>query len=494
MSEETEINELLAEFERDPAAALDRQPPKFDTAGNRLGAPPSAFSPADVAAGRFIDGRDEVRRQHATVDGGVIIRLEDILPGRAPYELSDRADRLVDRLVHKDLAAMEAAGLREASLAESPWSDDYWGIYRGVLGCRYADPRFPSASDWSENYEYVRDRPAPAIAATGDADAIDRLSPSEKYDLLVGDARGTLTAKMWDEGRAYYERDGKVERWMGICHGWAPAAYMLPRPRSAVTVLAADGRTRLRFYPSDIKALASLLWAKVDTVTRFVGGRCNDKDPARDEIGRVTSSRCFDTNPGTWHLAVVNQLGACKRSFVIDATFDYEVWNQPVHAYSYRYFNPQRFRYTATLDAARVPYAEFQRDWFRRYRSREIAEVVGVVMTLDYVVETSPSHAARDDASRDQLNRVQYIYDLELDAQGAIIGGEWYSNRHPDFLWTPPPDARARTAADALASGEWPEGQALPEAWRRAALRAAESYSGAAPLARIVERLLELAG
>ncbi len=493
MSEETELNEFLATFERDPAAALDRHPPKFDADGAPLAAPTSAFAADDIANGRDVEGRDEYRKRHSAVDGGVIIRLQDILPGRAPYELSDRAERLVDRMVHTDLASMEAAGLRESTLAESPWSDDYWGIYRGILGCRYADPRFPGSSDWSENHAYVRDRPAPAIAATGDADAIDRLSPSEKYDLLIGDDAGTLTTKMWDEGRAYYERDGKVETWMGICHGWAAAAYMLPRPRSAVTVLAADGRTHVRFYPADIKALASLLWANTDTVSRFVGGRCNDKEPQRDEVGRVVSARCFDTNPGTWHMAVVNQIGACKRSFVLDATFDYEVWNQPVRGYSYRYFNPQLFRYVSTLEAATVPYGDFRRDWFRRYRSPAVASIVGIAMTLDYVVETTPSHATSDDQSRDEVNRVRYVYDLELDAQNKIIGGEWYTNRHPDFLWTPPPDGRARTAADAYATGDWPEGQALPDTWRRAALRASEGYGGAAPLARIVERLIELA-
>ena len=55
------------------------------------------------------------------------------------------------------------------------------------------------------------------------------LSPSEKYDLLVGDKNFTLTKAMWNEGLGYYNRNGSVERWMGICHGWAIAAYMYPR-------------------------------------------------------------------------------------------------------------------------------------------------------------------------------------------------------------------------------------------------------------------------
>ena len=44
---------------------------------------------------------------------------------------------------------------------------------------------------------------------------------------------------------------------MGICHGWAPAAFMVQRPTKMVEVLAADGKTKIKFYPSDIKALAN---------------------------------------------------------------------------------------------------------------------------------------------------------------------------------------------------------------------------------------------
>src|SRR6185436_9002354 len=98
-----------------------------------------------------------------------------------------------------------------------------------------------------------------------------------------------------------------------------------------------DGKTPLLFYPSDLKGLASLLWATTDPPSRGVGGRCEDTNPKKDRNGRVISPACFDSNPGTWHLAVVNQIGVAKRSMVIDATYDFEVWNQPVYGYRYRY-------------------------------------------------------------------------------------------------------------------------------------------------------------
>src|SRR5262249_28151314 len=150
-------------------------------------------------------------------------------------------------------------------------------LYRGLLGRRYADPAYPDGTDWVENHAYVAAHPAAAITKSGDAAAIDLLSPAEKYEFLVGDREGSLTAAMWNEGRLYQERDGKVERWMGICDGWAVASYMLPRPTRVATALAADGKTQLRFYPDDIKALASLLWAKARVSVRFIGTRCTEK-------------------------------------------------------------------------------------------------------------------------------------------------------------------------------------------------------------------------
>ncbi len=483
------VDAMLKDFDRDPVEALNRRPPKLDADGQEVG-PETVFSPGDIRAGRDITGRDRSRRSISMLDHGVLVRLGDILPGRAPCAEADRAERLVDRLEHRTLAGMRDADLSASTLEESPWSDDYWAIYLGVLGKRYADPRFPKADDWHENYDYIQRHPARDIVARGDAAAIDMLSPSEKYDILVGDTAMGLTQRMWAEGKYYYDRDGEVEPWMGICHGWAPASYCLPRPRRAVEVLAADGRTRLRFYPSDIKGLATLLWANAGTVSRFVGGRCNDKDPAVDASGRLTSERCFDTNPGTFHLSVVNQIGVSRRSTVMDATFDYEVWNHPIYGYRYALFNPQTRRYAPDLATATVSRADYTRDHFAARRAGPAAGFVGVMMQVTYVVETSPTHALEDLPASDRLRTARYLYDLELDADEQIIGGEWYTNKHPDFLWTPPPNTRPRTPADALLTGSWaPEGP-IPEAWRRPAWRASDSASPSA-LAAIVEGLIE---
>jgi hypothetical protein len=277
---------------------------------------------------------------------------------------------------------------------------------------------------------------------------------------------------------------------MGICHGWAPVAYMLPRPQKAIEVLAADGVTKIRFYPSDIKALGSLLWANARSATRFIGGRCNTKMPALDSIGRIKDASCRDTNAGTWHLAIVNQLGKGKRSFVLDATFDYEVWNQPVYGYDYVYFNPKTNKTSSTLAGAKVTVGSYTTDKFKQYRAPGTTHIVGIAMNVKWVVETSPTHATTDSPARDAISGARYLYTLELDSAGNIVGGEWLQNAHPDFLWTPPKDAKAISAYESSATGTWSGTGAVPASWRTAASRSSQLGQ---PLTGIVNKLSELA-
>jgi len=488
--DENDIQRTLDAFEHDPKAAMNRIPEKRDAATTSGAAAPNPFAPSDFANGDYVLHRDTVRGKFAKMIDGVIVTFEDVIPGRAGIEAKDHAEDLVDTLKYQKPSEMDAAKLTTAALDVTPWSDDYWPVYLGVLGRRYADPAFPASEDWKQNFEYISAHPVAEIVASGDNKAIDLLSPSEKYDLLIGDASFGLTSAMWSQGKYYYDDKGKVETWMGICHGWAPASYMLPRPSRAVTVVAADGKTKLRFYPSDIKALASLLWANARTVSKFIGTRSNDKEPKTDEVGRVISAQVFDTNPGTWHLSVVNQIGVSKRSFIIDATYDYEVWNQPFYAYEYRYFNPQTLKFATDLRAATIARGDFAKDRFAKYRSPNGVAFAGVAMRVGYVVETEPSHKESDSPKNDALKVVDYYYDLELDTSEKIVGGEWYLNRHPDFLWTPAKKARAVTPADASAKGGWTLTSRLPASWRRAAVQVS---ANGLPLAKIVERLIKAA-
>jgi hypothetical protein len=494
-----DIESTLQQFQANPQRVMNQHLQKFygsfDTQARPLQRPEPKFRPQDIRSGNFILQRDHYRQRMCTIVNGARICMKDIYPGRAPIEHGDLVQNLVDNGARaiKNPTEMERLKLTTAKLQESPWSDDYWPIYKGVTAARYADPEFPGSEDWETNKNYVSkspinpnimfDRPS---TDRHNVSSIDLLSPAEKYDLLVGDRNGTLTQAMWRQGEEYYRSTGKVETWMGICHGWAPASYMLPRPTSAVTVTSADGRTKIKFFPSDIKALSSLLWAQTETPSKMSGGRCNDKSPRQEANGRVISQECFDNNPGTWHATVVNQIGVSKRSFVIDATYDYEVWNQPMYGYGYTYFNPQTNKSTNKLQEAIVSISDFKADKFKNHRSPDARSIVGIAMDVSYVVETSPSHVLTDNAKNDAIRTVRYLYDLELDAKGNIIGGEWYTNEHPDFLWTPPANTRVASLGDRLTQGSWNGLAPLPKEWTRAAVGAAQYGQ---PLAKIVETL-----
>jgi hypothetical protein len=386
---------------------------------------------------------------------------------------------------------MEAQHLRCAELRVLPWAADYWPFYLGGLGRRYADPHFPRSRRWDKNHAYAKSHPARLIIKSGCEEAINLLSPSEKYDFLIGDERGTLTAAMWEEGAQYFANQRKVERWMGICHGWAPASYMVSRPSKEVIVLAADGRTRLRFYPEDIKALVSLLWANADLPVHFIGERTDVKKPRLDRHGRVINRAALDPNPAVWHLVAVNQIGVAGRSFVIDMAYDYEVWNQPVCGYEYSYFNPQTMQPASTLKEATVSRQHFTADRFGRQRSKAATSFVGILMKVRYVTEIKPVQSPSDvpDRCRDTDTSV-YKYDLELDAKNRIIGGEWHrARRHPDFLWTVPPGTRPERYLDIAVHGDFTPGQKLPQAWQAAAVRLSRD---SVPLAQVVNMLVRL--
>lgn len=522
------INHYLKNFRNNPIEAMQQVPPKLNSKGELLKT--NFFTAQDIATSTYDTSRSEIRN----------LLSRTSVSSRAAIANNDNPQKLTDQFKYETLVTIHEAGLRSAQLSTQPWSGDYWATARGGLASRYADVNSIQGT-WDQCYEYTQTHPSKVILTSGSEVWINELSPAEKYDALVGDTKETLTRASWAVGKKYFDAHQEVPSWFGICHGWAPASYMLARPVNSIKLLTPNNLT-LTFYPCEIKALCSLLWAQSSPKTRFIGGRCNSKEvqfdpdtgrvitvynpylaedygtevptpapgeprvgeteislsqPHYDETtgaesrtgGRSNESDCFDTNPGTWHLAVVNQLGVSKRSMVMDATFDHEVWNQPLLGYKYTYFNPHTLQQTEELSQATVSKAAFTSDIFQKYRSPKAVSFVGVVMRVSYMVETGNSQESPDQPEYDQVGNVDYYYDLEIDNTGKIIGGEWYTNTHPDFLWTPPKNEHAFSRYEHLASGTWDSQQALPASWRAAALKASADLT---PLAKIVEQMVQL--
>ncbi|MYM60604.1 peptidase [Vibrio sp. OCN044] len=465
LADDTQIEQFMKAFHENPQEVMDRLPVKEGDDYQTMSA-------------------EDIERVRTEMRDTVMDRAEPMLAPRfAPNLGNDNPARLVDvgNALIRNLTELDNAAPDSKRLSVQPWSDTYWPLYSGAAAWRFAD-RELNASNWQEYYDFSH------TIKPLDSYSIENrhlLSPAEKYDLLVGDNNFTLTKRSWDSGKGYYESQGRVERWMGLCHGWAAAAYMLPRPEKSINVPDANGEM-IKFYPSDIKALGTLLWSEAPFNTRFIGGRCNIKDPAKDENGRVIEPDCVDNNPASWHLSVLNQIGITGRSMIMDATYDYQVWNQPILGYRVKYFNPETNR--ASNDPAEVTIAmdDYKQDKFTKYRSSRAVSVVGVEMVVDYMVETNPTHRNYDKPQLDGVSRVRYYYDLELDASGNVIGGEWYQNRHPDFLWTPTPQAVAKSYYDGR--GSWDVTQSVPTSWQSQAPRASRHTQ---PMTSIVTTLFE---
>lgn len=149
-------------------------------------------------------------------------------------------------------------------------------------------------------------------------------------------------------------------------------------------------------------------------------------------------------------IILANQLGINKKSFVIDATWDLQVWNQPMYSYSMNFFNILNDK-EGDLEASKVkPSALSQRNepilkFLSKRTNKAAAYVVGVNMDIVYIAETSPSHNA---PGPDKQVKVTYTFTLELDQQNTILGGEWLHNQHPDFIWAPADGAKPLNEED----------------------------------------------
>lgn len=397
----------------------------------------------------------------------------------------DRAEDLVDpydingnfRPLLTDLNVFDQ--MRSGNIAMDAWSDSYWPTNKGGIAFRYADPNSGKDENWKINFDLFQ-QSTPELKL---------LSPSEKYEQVIGDSQKTLTYLNWSNGKAIYDRFGKVADWIGICHGAAQAAHRKKRPSKPVTIALENGQNII-FYPADIKALESYLWATLDYSYRFIGGRCNLPKPNRDKNGRINEPdhpECADTNPATFHKVILNQIGDRKKSVVMDSINSEEVWNHPIIAYSFSYFNPKNRENVNSLAEAKALFSEFA-DPFKQYRSPLAVSSIGIHMIVSYLSNTNPRQEQSDSRENDKVKWATLAYDLELNAQDEIVGGEWYSTDFPDFLWAPTHDANPRSAGDSYAVENWNGTGALPDGWK---LGIQKATAQGRPLPKLVDYLIE---
>ena len=288
--------------------------------------------------------------------------------------------------------------------------------------------------DFRANY-----RKTSVTAAGAEIDRRDLFDGDDNTEQFA-DVQGTYAAFDQAVSFKYWKAKGNsIAYWFGICDGWSPAAVTLPRPENSVTLTGALGQ-KITFFPDDLKALADYLFARTnnDYMTtmdyHFAGRACaagsepevngpNDPNP-----GRVKDFRCNDVDAGVWHLTLLNRVGKDKMGFVFEIDNNKKINNHPVSDYSLRYFNPATGVMGSLKDS--VVLRSTVKDSYANRRNAKGIYLVGVKSKFTYLNYQWPEshHSDRwdgDSADQDKTKSKEYTYDLELDAQGNIVGGEW---------------------------------------------------------------------
>jgi len=268
------------------------------------------------------------------------------------------------------------------------WSGDYWALNKGIINRRW------NATTLGNTAPPNRDQ-----ARSWTMDQLKQLSPSEKFDLFNGRYHYPLKREVENYS------DYNAQYWEGICHGWAPASMNHNEP-SAKTVKNPDGLL-IPFGSADIKAVLSYFYAYPYQVlnTHQVGRRCfNPRDP--------TDPNCKkDLNAGAFHIILTNKIALDNEGFIADVAQSQEVWNHPIMQYESRVISDRRGA--------------------RPNSAPGTTRTLGLKTRITYADEASNYW----EAGTRKVDSLMLNYELEINAYGEIIGGEWQSNQRPDFLW-----------------------------------------------------------
>lgn len=367
--------------------------------------------------------------------------------------------------------------LFEKTLPAQPWSDTYWPDTDGSIGRAYTSYSYASQQSafWQKLAQIGNDLRSGGAPSSMDPKELEKLSPAEKYDLLLGDYDMTFSkavgTMLKDMDRVWAARGQRVEGWEGVCHGWSPASLYEERPAKKIVVKNRYGQA-IPFFPTDIKGLLSFGWGKSASQNSAIveGRQCWDRNRIMDprlELSGSTVMRAreggdcgaYDVQAMFVHQALIQNIGIKGRGFIADMHHHGSVWNHPIYGYKMEFYNFKQNRFVdQKVDQAIVDKKYILPELLHIVNaSPEVQSVVGVRVTVMYGVEGSPSHDEFDTNNDDSVAHKKWEYILELDKNNHIIGSEWSTRellsftersehepygfnywKRPDILWIMP--------------------------------------------------------
>ena len=205
--------------------------------------------------------------------------------------------------LHYDQLKGEDDAFTYGKLKSQPWSDTYWPLYEAGFAHRWLNqkitPPFVLNSDVTLQ-NYAEDAAEEIDQAIIEAEHYEGkswqetlyISPAEKYDIASGKDDFPLTrhelASFAVNRQEYQNTDWS---WMGHCHGWAAASYLLEKPAQAVLMTNKDTQKQALFTAGDIRGLLTKAASDngFEGNTDFIGTRCNTNtaDIPRDGLNRI---------------------------------------------------------------------------------------------------------------------------------------------------------------------------------------------------------------
>jgi hypothetical protein len=158
-----------------------------------------------------------------------------------------------------------------------------------------------------------------------------------------------------------------------------------------------------------------------------------------------------------------------------------------------KYFNPNTGRSKKNINKNIEPIDD--KDQFKQFRHKDARYIVGVEMVMTYMDYVKPRRQQTDSESKDEEVDKRMFYDLELDQNYDIVGGQWrtlkvgaprpgrrnnsrnqrLNHNQPDFFWNVTKDwndpTKTNLFVETKMKDKWTDLTKLPPAsWKNQAI------------------------